>query len=96
LTHGPGHFFGFFVFFEEVTGDFEPFDQVSSLGQFIEGVALKGCSQRVRNGLYSEVDPSQVGSSVSPLAEGEMGFLSLDCGCSLADNFGSFIQVKQV
>lgn len=96
LTHGPGHFFSFFILLEKVTGDFEPFHMMNALSQLIKSVSFEGCRQTVNNGFDSELYASQVCSSVPPLAEGEMSLFSLDGSCGLAHDFGSFIQMKQV
>jgi hypothetical protein len=42
-THGPGHFFSFFILLEKVTGDFEPFHQMNTLSQLIKSVSFEGC-----------------------------------------------------
>jgi hypothetical protein len=96
LTHGPGHFFSFFILLEKVTGDFEPFHQMNALSQLIKSASFEGRGQTVNNGFDSELCTSQVCSSVPPLAEGEMSLFSLYGSCSLAHDFGSFIQMKQV
>jgi hypothetical protein len=96
LTHGPSHFFSFFILLEKVTGDLKSFHQMNALSQLIKSVSFDGCSQTVNNGFNSELYASQVCSSVPPLTEGEMSLFSFDGSCSLAHDFGSFIQMKQV